>query len=152
MLSVHLKSDLHIVGIRVTYVTSLVAAFPDLKQTALQVVHQLALALLGALCSENSSDVTTCSDVTSFGVVYLHSSALRVGTSCCHSAHFNCLPFNRRSIRPAVAQSFSHHLNRRKDRVPALGGRVLFQYSHRASHRLQVLSSDPLLSRPTAAK
>ena len=35
-------SDLYIVGIRVTYVTSLVAAFLDLKQTALQVVLQLA--------------------------------------------------------------------------------------------------------------
>ena len=93
-----------------------------------------------AFCCESSSDVTTCSDVTSqfvhsktplhrraqascpFGVDNLHSSALRVGTSCCHSAHFNCSPFNRRSIRPAVAQSFSHHLNRHKDHVPALGG------------------------------
>ena len=42
VLSVHLKSDLYIVGIRVTFVTSLVAAFPDLKPTALQVVLQLA--------------------------------------------------------------------------------------------------------------
>ena len=42
VLSVYLKSDLYIVGIRVTCVTSLVAAFPDLKQTALQVVLQLA--------------------------------------------------------------------------------------------------------------
>ena len=42
VLSVHLKSDLYIVGIRVTYVTSLVAAFPDWKQTALQVGLQLA--------------------------------------------------------------------------------------------------------------
>ena len=127
MLSVHLKSDLYIVGIRVTYVTSLVATFPDLKQIALQVVLQLALVLLGALCSESSSDVTTCSDVTSVGVVHLHSSALRVGTSCCHSSHFNCLPFNRRSIQPAVAQSIFHHLSRSKDHVPVLGGRVLFQ-------------------------
>ena len=42
VVSVHLKSDLYIVGIRVTYVTSLVAAFPYLKQTALQVGLQLA--------------------------------------------------------------------------------------------------------------
>ena len=42
VLSVHLTSDLYIVGIRVTYVTSLVAAFPYLKRTALRVVLQLA--------------------------------------------------------------------------------------------------------------
>ena len=65
VLSVHLKSDLYIVGIKVTYVTSFVAAFPDLKQTALQVVLQLAWALMKALRSESSSDVTTCSDVSS---------------------------------------------------------------------------------------
>ena len=63
MLSVHLKSDVYIVGIKVMYVTSLVAAFPDLKQTALQVVLQLASApMKEALCSESSSDVITCSD------------------------------------------------------------------------------------------
>ena len=78
-----------------------------------------------ALCSESISDVTTCSDVTSVFVhdktplhrrvqasvfwrwTTLHSSALRVDTSCCHSAHFNCTPVNRRLVRPAVAQSFS---------------------------------------------
>ena len=54
-----IQTDLSIVGIRVTYVTSLVAAFPDLKQTALQVVLQLAQAPMKALCSESSSDVTT---------------------------------------------------------------------------------------------
>ena len=42
VLSAHLKSDLYIVGITVMYVTSLVAAFPDLNQIALQVVLQLA--------------------------------------------------------------------------------------------------------------
>ena len=135
VLSVHLKSDLYIVGIKVTCVTSLVAAFPDLKQTALQVGLQLAWAPMKASCSESTSDVNTCSDVTSVFVhskaplhrrvqasvfwsyTTLHSSALRVGTSCCHSVHFNCLPFNRRSIRPAVARSFSHHLSRRTDQV-----------------------------------
>ena len=114
-----------------------------------------------ALCSESTSDVNTCSDVTSvlvhsktplhrrvqasvfWSYTTLHSSALRVGTSCCHSVHFNCLPFNRRSIRPAVARSFSYHLNRHKDHVPALGGRV---------HFVQIVSSDPLLPRSTAAK
>ena len=115
-------------GIRVTYVTSLVAAFPDLKQTALQVGLQLAWAPMKALCSESTSDVNTCSDVTSvcahskirctaeykrpsFGsYTTLHSSAHRVGTSCCHSVHFNCLPFNRRSIWPAVALARWSHL------------------------------------------
>ena len=48
----------------------LVAAFPDLKQTALQVVLQLAWTLMKASCSESSSDVTTCSDATS---VFVHS-------------------------------------------------------------------------------
>ena len=42
VLSVHLQADLYIVGIRVTFVTPLVAAFPDMKQTALQVGLQLA--------------------------------------------------------------------------------------------------------------
>ena len=68
--SVHLKSDLYIVGIKVTYVTPLVAAFPDLKQSALQVVLQLAWTPMKALCSESNSDVTSCSDVTS---VFVHS-------------------------------------------------------------------------------
>ena len=130
VLFVHLK---YIIGIRVTYVTSLVAAFPDLKQTALQVVLRLAKVLMKALCSESTSDVNTCSDVTSVFVhsktplhrrvqasVFwsfstLHSSAFRVGTSCCHSVHFNCLPFFRRSIWPAVVRSLSHHLNRHKE-------------------------------------
>ena len=111
-----------------------------------------------ASCSESNSYVNTCSDVTSvivhantplrrrvqtsvfWNYTVLHSSALRVGTSCCHSAHFNCLPFNRWSIRLEVARSFSHHLNRHKDHVPALGGRVFFRCSH------------PLLPRSTAAK
>ena len=64
VLSVHLKSDLSIVGIRVAYVTSLAAAFPDLKQTALQVVLQLAYALMKALCSASSCDVTSRRDAT----------------------------------------------------------------------------------------
>ena len=38
------------------------------------------------------------------------SSALRAGTSCCHSARFRCSPFNRPLIWPAVAQSSSLHL------------------------------------------
>ena len=106
-----------------------------------------------ASCSESTSHVNTCSDVTSVFVhsktplhrrvqasvfwsyTTLHSTALRVGTSCCHSAHFNCPPFKRRSVGPAVTRSFSHHLNRHKDHVPALGGRVFFRCSHRASHR-----------------
>ena len=45
LLSVHFKSDLYIVGIRVTYITSFIAAFPDLKQTAMQVALELAYAL-----------------------------------------------------------------------------------------------------------
>ena len=65
-----LKSDLYIDGIKVTYVTPLVAAFPDLKQSALQVVLQLAWTPMKALYSESNSDVTSCSDVTS---VFVHS-------------------------------------------------------------------------------
>ena len=60
VLSVHLESDLYIVGIKATYVASFVAAFPDLKQFALQVVLQLAWALMKALRSESSSDVPRC--------------------------------------------------------------------------------------------
>ena len=122
VLSVHLKSVLYIVGIRVTYVTSLVAAFPDLKQTALQVVLQLAWALMKALCSESSSDLTTwfrCNVC----ICTLQDSIAPQSTSvrllevifciCTFSAATRCLPpLNHRSIRPAVAQSFSHYLNR----------------------------------------
>ena len=61
---------------------------------------------------------------------FMRSHILSSNAKCCHSARFNCSPFNRRSVRPAVAQSFSHHLNRHKDHVPALGGRVRFQCSH----------------------
>ena len=62
----------------------------------------------------------------SFGVVYLDSSALLVGTSCSISCTlFSCSPFNLRSIRLAVARSFSHLLNRHKTHAQALGGRVL---------------------------
>ena len=71
MLSVHLKSDVYIVGITVTNVTSLVAAFPDLKQTALQIVLQLASAPMKALCSVSSTDVITCSDENTS--VFVHS-------------------------------------------------------------------------------
>ena len=42
VLSVHLESDLYSVGKGVTYVTALIAARTDLKQTALQVDRQLA--------------------------------------------------------------------------------------------------------------
>ena len=123
------------VGIRVTYV-------------ALQVGLQLAQALMKGSRSESTSDVNTCSVATSVFVhsktplcrwvqasvfwnyTTLHSSALCVGTSCCHSVHFNCFPFKRRSIGPAVARSFSHHLNCHKDHVQAL---------HRASHHRPIL-------------
>ena len=45
IVSAHLKFDLYIVGIRVTYVTSPMAARADLRHTAPQVVLQLAYAL-----------------------------------------------------------------------------------------------------------
>ena len=45
VLSVHLKSDLYIVGMRVACVTPLIATRADLKHTAAQVVLPLACAL-----------------------------------------------------------------------------------------------------------
>ena len=66
VLSVHLMSDLDIVGIWVTHVTSRVAAFPDLKQIALQVVLQLAWALLKASCSAFEVDNSPLFSTPSF--------------------------------------------------------------------------------------
>ena len=85
-----------------------------------------------ALRSESSSDVTTRTDVTSvtvhsntplhrrvqtpvfWTVVFMQSHILSSNAKCCHSARFNCSPFNRWSVRPAVAQSFFHQLNRHR--------------------------------------
>ena len=154
---------------RATYVTSPAVAFPDLKQTALQVVLQLAQALMKALCSESSSVVNSCSSVTS---VFVHSKTplhaepqstsarllelftstlhhFRVGTSCGHSAHFNCLPFNRQSCSRSIV--FSPPQSSQGSRANSWW-RVLFQHSHRASHRRAKSCSDSLHSRSKAAK
>ena len=90
----------------------------------------------------STSDVNTCSDVT---CVFVHSKTLlhrKVQASVFFRFHkwvlSLCtlqLPSVQPPVDPACLGHFFHHLNRHKDHVPALGGRVLFQCSHRASHR-----------------
>ena len=120
-------------------------------------------------CTASPSSTRVCSEVTpdtpqvsvqssvaphstSVMQITLHSSALRVETSCCHSARFNCPPFNRQSIRPAVAQSLSHHLNRHKTTYQLLVVVSVLNVPVVRRTVVQVLLSDPLLSRSTAAK
>ena len=121
VLSVHPKSDLHIVGMKVTYVTSLPAARADLKQTALRV------------CSEG----TPLTDVTSVPVhfKFLHDSVAPHNTSVCLLK--SCSSCSRLSSALRAGTSCS------QDHVPALCGRVLFQCSHRASHRCTSLLVTP---------
>ena len=84
-----LKYDLYIVGIRVACVTFLTAARADLKQTSLQVVLQLAYALRSHRTRLRSLSKTPLRRRVQASVFWerttLHSSALRVGTSCSQS-------------------------------------------------------------------
>ena len=116
VLSVHLKSDLSTVGIKVAYVTSLGAAFPDLKQTAPQVVLQLCKQLrrdhpercnVSVVVHSKDSVAPQSTSARLLEGVFMHSHILSNNAKCCHSARFKSSPFNRGSVRPAVVQSSS---------------------------------------------
>ena len=103
-------------AIRVTHLTSLIAVRADLKQTALQVVLQLAYALRpqrAHLRFLSESPLRRRVQASVFGRwTTLLSSGLRVGTPCCHTAHLNCPPSSPRLIRPggvAPSSNSSRH-------------------------------------------
>ena len=126
MLSVHLKVHSVHRAHGVTRVASLTFAHVELRQTAMQVALQLAQTPMRAFWFGSTSDVTTCSDVTSVivhfktplyrrvqalvfrSVVPMQLHIISSNTKCCHPARSNGASF----ICQLIWRSLSHHLKR----------------------------------------
>ena len=147
MLSVHLKSGLYIVGIKVAYVTSLTAARAALKLSALSrsstrvcsevCPHRCNVCICALQVSLRDSVAPHNTSVRLLELFFMHSHLF--STSCWNFVLPPCtfqLPSIQSAVDPACSCSIIlSPTHSSQDHVPALGVRVLFQCSIRASHR-----------------